>query len=72
MAQWVNNPVLPQLWLRFDPWPGNFQGQHVWLNKKKKIKKKKKKMYQIFKFVKLQKISIINADHVFENHIGRM
>ena len=30
MAQWVKDPVLPQLWhrlqlwLEFDPWPGNF------------------------------------------------
>ena len=25
MAQWVLDPVLLQLWLGPDPWPGNFQ-----------------------------------------------
>ena len=24
MAQWVKNPALSLLWLRFDPWPENF------------------------------------------------
>ena len=30
MVQWVNDPALPrfwlkpQMWLKFDPWPGNF------------------------------------------------
>ena len=24
LAHWVKDPALPQLWLRFNPWPGNF------------------------------------------------
>ena len=41
MVQWVKDLVLPQLrhrlklWLRFDPWPGNFHMQPK--KKKKKI-----------------------------------
>ena len=40
-AQWVKDLVLPQvwrrsqLWLRFDPWPGNFHMLLVWLKKPK-------------------------------------
>ena len=44
LVQWVKNLALPQLWhrsqlwLKFDPWPGNF---HMlwWPKKKKKILK---------------------------------
>ena len=33
-AQWVKDPALPQLRLRFDPWPGTF---HMpWKEEKKK------------------------------------
>ena len=41
-AQWVKDPVLPQLWqrsqmqLRFDPWPRNFHIPQVQPKKKKK------------------------------------
>ena len=24
MAQWIKDPALSLLWLRFSPWPGNF------------------------------------------------
>ena len=40
MVQWVKDLVLsllwlwPQLWLRFDPWPGNFHMPRVEQNKK--------------------------------------
>ena len=49
MAQWVKDPELPQLWhrsqlwLRFDPWPGNFHMPWVQPEKKKKEKKRKRK-----------------------------
>ena len=36
MAQWVKDPVLSLLWLRFAPWPGNFCMSQVWPPKKKK------------------------------------
>ena len=32
--------VVLQLWLRFSPWPGNFQMLWVWPFRKKKKKKK--------------------------------
>ena len=47
LVQWVKNPMLlqlwhrSQLWLGFDPWPGNFH--MLWLSLKKEKKKKKKK-----------------------------
>ena len=34
LAQWVKDPVLLQLWLGFDPWPGMLQ---VWQKTEKKI-----------------------------------
>ena len=46
LAQWVKDPVLPQLWLRLqlwlepDPWP---QGTPYALGSQKRKKKKKKK-----------------------------
>ena len=30
LAQWVENPALPQLWPGFDPWPGNFPVLRLW------------------------------------------
>ena len=30
MAQGTKNPELPQLWLRFNPWPRNFHRLQVW------------------------------------------
>ena len=39
----VKDSVLSLLWLRFDPWPGNFHMLKVWPKKKKKKKKQKKK-----------------------------
>ena len=41
LAQWVKDPVLPQmqgrlqLWLRFDPWTENVHIPQVWQKKKK-------------------------------------
>ena len=60
MAQQVKGPALSLqqlrslLWLRFDPWPGNFhmpQAQPLHLTKKKKKKKKKKKsaLYPLYR-----------------------
>ena len=43
LVQWVKDVVLPQLWLRFDPWPRNFHMQGD--GKKKKKKKKKKNVF---------------------------
>ena len=46
LAQWVKDPALPQLWLRsqlwlgFDPWPGNSICHGLVKNEKKKKKKK--------------------------------
>ena len=45
VAQWVKDPALlqlwhrSQLWLGFNPWPGNLHMSQVWLLKKKKIAK---------------------------------
>ena len=42
VAQWVKDLALlqlqhrSQLWLGFDPWPGNFHIPQVWLKKRKK------------------------------------
>ena len=42
LASLVKDPALlqlwhrPQLWLGFDPWPGNFHTLQVWSKKKKK------------------------------------
>ena len=42
LVQWVKNPTLLQLWCRlqlwlgFNPWPGNFHVLWVWPKKKKK------------------------------------
>ena len=33
-AQWVKDLVLLQLWLEFDPWPGNFHMLQVWPKEK--------------------------------------
>ena len=47
VTQWVKDPVLLQLWQRwqlqlgFDPWPGNFHTLWVQLEKKKKKERKK-------------------------------
>ena len=35
VAQWVKDPMLLQLWHRFDPWPVNFHKPWVWPKKKK-------------------------------------
>ena len=35
-VQWIKDPALPQLWLKFNPWPGNFHMPWVRLKKKKK------------------------------------
>ena len=40
VVQQVKNMVLPQLWLRFVPWPGKKQMPSMKLKKKKKKKKK--------------------------------
>ena len=40
VAQWVKNPVLSLLWLRFNPWTQNFHVPQVW-QKKKNPKNKK-------------------------------
>ena len=42
LASGLKDPVLPQLWLGFDTWPGNFPMPQVQPLKKKKKKKKKK------------------------------
>ena len=36
----LKDPVSPQLWLRFNPWPENFHIPWVYLFKKKKKRKK--------------------------------
>ena len=41
VVQQVKDPALSLLWLRFEPWPGNFH--MLWVHPKKKKKKKKKK-----------------------------
>ena len=47
LAEWVKDPVLPQLWFRWylrlgsAPWPGNSMCSEV--AKKRKINKRKKK-----------------------------
>ena len=36
LAQWVKDPIQwygSQLWLRFDPWLGNFHTPQIWPNK---------------------------------------
>ena len=38
LVQWVEDQVLSQLWLRFDPWPRNIHMPWVW--PLKKIKKR--------------------------------
>ena len=47
MAQWVKDQALLQLWrrlwLRFDPWPGNFDMPWVWPKKPQKQKPKNQK-----------------------------
>lgn len=40
-GQWVKKLALPQQWLRFDPWPGNFHMLWGWPGKKKKSKNKR-------------------------------
>ena len=42
VVQWVKDLALLQLWLRFNPWPGNFHMLWVWRKKKKKKRKTKK------------------------------
>ena len=37
-AQWIKDLILPQLPLRFNPWPGNFYMPHLWLKEKKNLK----------------------------------
>ena len=41
VIQWVKDPALLQLWLRFDPWPRNFHILQVWLKNKERKKEKK-------------------------------
>ena len=36
MVQWVKDLAMPQLWLGFVPWPGNFHMPWVLPKKKKK------------------------------------
>ena len=43
LVQWGKDPTLLQLWLRFDPWPGNFHMPRVGILKKKKKERKKEK-----------------------------
>ena len=38
VVQWVKDPALPQLWLRFDPWTRNFHMPPVQQGPKKKKK----------------------------------
>ena len=40
VAQWVQDPALPQLWLGFDPWPRNFHMPWVQLITKNNNNKK--------------------------------
>ena len=40
--QGLKDLALPQLWLGFSPWPGNFRMSHMWPFKKKPKKQKKK------------------------------
>ena len=36
LAQWLKDPALLQLWLRFSLWPRNFCMQRMWPKKEKK------------------------------------
>ena len=38
VAQWVKDPALSLLWLRFDPWPRNFRMLWMWPKHKNKVK----------------------------------
>ena len=38
----LKDPLLPQLWLRFNPWPGNFHMHQEWPFKKEKKRKEKR------------------------------
>ena len=51
------------LWLRFNPWPGNFYMPQVWQKTKQNIKKKKKKK-QNMKKKKKKKVKLEITDHV--------
>ena len=52
-AQWVEDPILPQLWcglqqwLGFDPWPGNFHRPQVWPGEEKGEKRRKETNFVI-------------------------
>ena len=46
--QWVKDLALPQLWLGFDPWPGNFYMLRVWLKKKKTNKTKPQNIFSTY------------------------
>ena len=43
VAQWVKDPVLLLLWLRFNPWPRNLTHHGCTFKKRKKKKKKEMK-----------------------------
>ena len=52
LEQWVGDLALLwlwcglQVWLKFDPWPGNFHMPWVWPERKKRERKEKKKKKQ--------------------------
>ena len=39
LAQWLKDPTLPQLWLRYDPWPRNSICRRVAIKEKEKLKR---------------------------------
>ena len=49
VVQWVRDMALPQLWLRFDPWPRKFHMLQMC------GRKRKKNMKFIFTLIKLGK-----------------
>ena len=49
-VQWVKDLALLQLWLRFDPWPGNLHMSQV------KLKKEKKRIHLIFSSIVIFKL----------------
>ena len=60
MSQWVEDLVLSLLWLRFDPWPGNFHMLRA------RSKKKKKKSFNIQPSVSKNYNCALTADWVPE------
>ena len=50
LVQWVKDPVLPQLWLGFSPWPRNFHMPRVQTIKTKQNKNENENATKIFHF----------------------